>query len=269
MTSIGRLPLNDPSLRKIAGRHGLVLLIISPPRASSTAFARVLWASSAIAYYAHEPYEATYFRNANGASPRATLASPLSLARITGPKSGQGLLIKEISFQAGESFPELAGLVTAPVLFLVRDPRLTVWSRRNVRRRQGSSPDFPLAETGWEALASQLKYCCEHDLDYCLVDATDFRAQPQKVLSAACARLGIPFESGQLNWASLPGLCLSNHRTSGPDHFFTRVLSSRGVEPPDEMVPGLGEFPAGELRDHLGWALGLYHDLLHDCHRIQ
>lgn len=253
--------------RDLKERHETIVVAVSPPRASSTAFARGLWANPGIAHYAHEPNEATYFAKPNGISCADALRSPMALEALTGTKTGNGLLIKEITFQAGQDFAELAALATGPVIFLVRDPRLTVSSRRNVRRAQGESLDFPLDQTGWTALAEQVRYCATHDVDYHIVDAHDLRSAPSTVLAAVCDRLGLDFEDAQLSWSPRPQLTLSNHR-SGPDHFFTRVLASRGIEPPTEAVPPLTDFPAGELRDHVAWALDVHQELLSDPRRI-
>jgi hypothetical protein len=248
----------------IVRRHGLVVLVMSPPRASSTAFSRALWASREIAYYAHEPYEASYFGNSAGMDPEDTLDSPLALAPLTGPKEGNGMLVKEISFQAANRFPDLLELATVPPVFIIRDPRLTVASRREVRRAQGVEVDFPVAQTGWIALGKQIDWCRQHGRDYCIIDATDFRARPEVIFPRVCKRLGIDFSPDYLSWEPQPNLCLSNHRSQGPDHFFTRVLASSRIEPPVERVPEFHEFPLGELREHLRMADGLYRDLRRD-----
>jgi hypothetical protein len=262
--------LSSPALTgRLKERHETVVVAVSPPRASSTAFARALWANPAIAHYAHEPYEAAYFANPDGVSPGETLSSPLALEPHTGPKTANGLLVKEITFQAERHFGDLAGLATGPVVFLVRDPRLTIASRRNICRAQGESLDFPLAQTGWTALAEQVAYCAAHGIDYCVVDAHDLRTAPLTVLAAVCDLLGLRFDATQLSWSPRPGLRLSNHRTGGGvDHFFTRVLASRGIEPPTETVPALTDFPAGELRDHVAWALDVHRELLRDPRRV-
>ncbi len=59
-----------------------VVVIISPPRCSSTAFSRIFWQHPAIRYYAHEPFEVTYYRNQGLDYVVEQLQHPLDLAAI-------------------------------------------------------------------------------------------------------------------------------------------------------------------------------------------
>jgi hypothetical protein len=247
--------------------HDPVILVLSPPRASSTAFARVLWNNPLIRYYAHEPYEAGYF----GAEPQHSrvLAEPLDLQPYTGPKTGNGLLIKEITFQCRDTFPALLGAATTPPVFLIRDPRLTVSSRREVLRRSGRDLTFPVEQLGWHALVDQIAYCRAAGVPYLVIDAHDFRGRPEPVFAEVARRLRLPFTSAFLNWQPVKDLALSAARPVGTDHFFTRVLASTGLEPPDEDIPHLDDLPAtGGLREHVEWALTEYRQLLCDTNRL-
>ena len=54
----------SPDLREATERYSDIYVIVSPPRCSSTAFARVLWQHPSVGYYSHEPFEVTYFDGA-------------------------------------------------------------------------------------------------------------------------------------------------------------------------------------------------------------
>jgi hypothetical protein len=249
----------------IPPKNASIYLVLSPPRASSTAFARVLWTNPMISYYLHEPYEDSYFRRSTATGPLWALADPISLREFGDPKRGDGVLVKEISFQADDRMAELVETVTAPIVILIRDPRLTINSRQRVKVRSGTDPEFPLHETGWTSIASQVQYCREVGAPYLIVDATDFRSAPLEVFTRVHRELGLPFDERFLSWRPAPELRLSNHRRSGTDHFFTRVLSTSGIEVPNEPVPQIEDFTEdGGLREHVRWTLEVYERLRAD-----
>ncbi|WP_018685276.1 hypothetical protein [Actinokineospora enzanensis] len=237
-------------------------LVISPPRSASTALSRVIWNNPGVRYYSHEPYESTYFRGLDRAEASAALANPLDLADVVGAKTGDGLLVKEISFQLGDNLPDLLARTAHPVVFLLRDPRLTIASRRRVKELQSQPPDFPLVETGWHDLVAQIDHCRAHDVEHLVIDAFDFRSDPAPILRSLVEAWGLDFDPAQLSWQPRPGLNLSNHRVGGVDHYFTRVLHSRGLELPVEVPIPVADFPADRgLRDHVRWAMDQYERL--------
>ena len=67
-------------LAGIAARYPEIVVIISPPRCSSTAFARVFWEHPEVRYYCHEPFEVTYYDDAPLADVAAKLEAPIDLA---------------------------------------------------------------------------------------------------------------------------------------------------------------------------------------------
>ncbi len=237
-------------------------LVIGPPRSASTALSRVIWNNPGIRYYSHEPYEATYFKGLDLAEAVAALNNPLDLTGVAGPKTGDGVLVKEISFQIGEHLPHLLARTAHPVVFLLRDPRLTISSRRRVKELQQQPPDFPLVETGWQDLVAQIDHCREHGVEHLVIDSFDFRSHPAGVFERLFGAWGLTFDQAQLSWRPQPELSLSNYRVGGVDHFFTRVLNSEGLELPVEVPIPVEDFPsAGGLRDHVRWAMEQYERL--------
>ena len=73
-----------------------IYVIVSPPRCSSTAFARVFWEQPSIRYYAHEPFEGTYFMGLDLNYVIDNLRNPLDLRDI-----------KSYSFQCNSFHPVL------------------------------------------------------------------------------------------------------------------------------------------------------------------
>jgi hypothetical protein len=149
----------------IRERYDDVYVILSPPRCSSTAFARVFWEQPSVRYYAHEPFEGTYFMSQNLDSALENLRNPLDLRDIkrgTFLGMGKSLVIKEMPYQVGEKFPLLLSLTRKPVVFLTRDPRKNIASRMAKKQEVGDSPLFPLIETGWQLISDQIEYCKQH-----------------------------------------------------------------------------------------------------------
>ena len=66
----------------IRERYDDIYVIVSPPRCSSTAFARVYWEQPSIRYYTHEPFEGTYFLNQDLDHVLDNLRMPLDLQDI-------------------------------------------------------------------------------------------------------------------------------------------------------------------------------------------
>jgi hypothetical protein len=248
-------------LAAVRERHGEVLLIVAPPRTASTALARVLWNHPAIGFYSHEPFEPTYYRGAAVEDAVALLEAPAPVGELGGRGTGRALLVKEMTFQVGEAFPLLAGLATKPIVFLVRDPRLSIASRMRVLRRAGRPEVFPLRESGWEDLERQLAHVREQGIEHLVVDATRLRAVPIRVVPGVLERLGLSYDPALLTWRSSQATGLSIVSGEG-DPFYEHVLESSGLEAPVEDVPALDEFPEQEgFRAHVAACVERYEAL--------
>ena len=266
-----RQPILPPELEPIEDLYREVYTIVSPPRCSSTALARVFWEHPSIAAYSHEPFEIAYYRDASLDEVAQKLEEPLDLEEIAGEATAadpQALLIKEMPYQVGPCFPHLAALTTAPIVFLLRDPRLSIASRMDKKRQVGDSPIFPLRETGWELLHEQVAWCDRHGVPYVIVRTDDFRDRPLGVLPELFARLGLEFSDTMLSWQGHDDLEIDN---LGGDHshLYRRVLSSTGLNPEVDELPEVHDFPAdGGFRDHLPVCLDIYRELSRSPRRI-
>jgi len=240
-------------------------VIVAPPRSASTALARILWQHPAVRFYAHEPYGAVYHEGAPAAAAGEALRDPVDLNETIGGKSAAatGLVVKEMTFQVGSCFPELAARTAWPIVFNVRDPRLCIASRMEMRQQQGLPPLFPIEESGWGDLDRQLSWCRERAVAYRVVDATALRLHPARVAPPLLESLGLDFDDSLLRWTPVRAETVRAVADQGA--WYDRVLSSDGLEPEDELIPELGSFPAElEFRDHVAWCGEVYDALQHD-----
>ncbi len=270
-SSLNQKPQVRSELEDAVARYSRVFTVVSPPRCCSTAFARVFWEEPSIAFYSHEPFEVMYFESASLAEVAARLRDPLALRGVSSRSTNldaKALLIKEMPYQVGACFPLLASLSTPPLVFLLRDPRLSIASRMNKKREVGDSPIFPLVETGWELVREQVAHCRRHEIPHLIVRADDFRNHPLAVLPEIFARLGLDFAPEMVNWDSRSDLDIDN---LGGDHshLYRRVLASTGLSPGTESPPPVESFPTeGGFREHVALCLEIYEELSRSPARI-
>jgi hypothetical protein len=248
-------------LADVRERHGEVYAIVGPPRTASTALARILWNHPQVGFYSHEPFEATWYEGAGPEHAAGLLAAPEPVAQLGGRGSGDGLVVKEMTFQVGDAFPLLAKLTTQPIVFLIRDPRLCVASRMRVLEASGRPQVFPLRESGWDDLARQLDHVRREGVEHFVVDSGDLRADPEAVVPPLLERLGLAYDPSLLTWGASEATGLSS--VSGSDDpFYRQVLESRGLEPDTERMPELDEFPAQDgFREHVAACVEQYEAL--------
>jgi hypothetical protein len=268
--------MKNPSFKseiaEIKGKYDRVYVIVSPPRCSSTAFARVFWEQPSVRYYAHEPFEGTYFMDQNLDDVLDNLRTPLDLQRVkknSASRFGNSLVIKEMPYQVGANFPFLVNLTRKPVVFLTRDPRLNIASRMAKKEEVGDNPLFPLVETGWDLIADQIKFCKEQGISYLIVDAKDFRNQPVPIFKQIFDRLGLPYQKEVLTWNSRPDVDIDNLE-GDHHHLYQEVLSSTGMLPDTDPLPSLESFPMENgYRDHVRHCLRIFEKLQNSSARIR
>ena len=124
-------PSTQAKFTEIIDQYGDIYVIVSPPRCSSTAFARVFWEQPSVRYYSHEPFEGMYFTGQDLNYVINNLRNPLDLQDIKNNSRnypGNNLVIKEMPYQVGQNFTRLISLTRKPVVFLTRDPRQNIAS---------------------------------------------------------------------------------------------------------------------------------------------
>lgn len=257
-------------LAAIRDRYSDIYVIVSPPRCSSTPFARVFWEQPSVGFYSHEPFEVVYFDDAPLDDVVAKLENPLPLRDIKlVPSTGTALVIKEMPYQVGPFFPDLASLTEHPVAFLMKDPRQSIWDRMDMKRVAGDDQIFPLVETGWVLVQEQFEYCRAEGIDHFIVDATDFRNCPEVVFGQVFSRYALPFSPDMLSWQSRDDLDLDN-LGGRHTHLYRQVLKSTGLQADDEPTPPIDWFPeAGGFRAHVAECLSIYDSLCASPERIR
>ena len=253
-------------------QYSQIYLIISPPRCSSTALARVFWEQPSIRYYAHEPFEVVYYENKGLDSVLKKIHNPLDLRRIkANPTSSQNensLIIKEMPYQVGAHFPLLASVVSRPIIFLIRDPRLNIRSRMEKKVQGGDAAAYPFIESGWDLLHEQVRWCRQENIPFIILDATEFRNFPTKIFSQMFARLKLPFSTSMLHWKPLKNVKIDN-LNGRHHHLYQRILRSNGLIPAVEPVPDLEAFPIKNgFRDHVRHCMKIYDRLRNHSARI-
>jgi len=260
------------------------VVLISPPRTGSTVVARLLWQHALITHHCHEPFEACYWGDQGAESVAGCLNNPMQVAtgdrvRLADVPRGSGLLIKEMSFQpTTDQFDELAGIATAPLIFVVSDPRLSTTSRLRIVRELSAASTFPPFESGWQSLAEQVARCRERGVPYVLLDSDDLRADPTGMTAALMTAVGLPSQAGLESWSPRPGLQLCSPEVGAlmsdvrraDDPFYRKVLGSNGIQPrasvdwdrEEALISAAGL--AGEIET---W-LGLYREMRADPARI-
>lgn len=244
--------------RRLRRRHGVIVLVLAPPRAAGTVIARALWQHPDIGHYVHEPFDADYHLG-HTAQGWAALERPLAR---TSPVSRlpKGLVVKEVTFQVAPRLSEFLTLPTHPVIFVIRDPRLSVSSRMHQRRRGGQNPSFPERETGWPDLLAAIELCIHHRLAHVIIDSTDIRRDPGAMLESLCTRIGLPSVGDLHHWERPEALELGKLGAS-QRHWYDHLLESRGIEAPTEHVPTVDQFADTGLRRAVKEAVEHYQHL--------
>ena len=255
-------------------------LVISPPRSVSTAVGRALTQHSRIGPYIHEPCDDW----AHHDGPIRSISEHLRRGAIS-----PSTLIKEMTFQLGTAEVCDAFLSSAhsPVVFLTRDPRLSIESRirmvlADILREGRCTPDesaaitraldehdyaaldgvlteevFPIAFTGWDAFAIQVERCREASIDHLIVDASTFRTHPREVLQRTLRRVDLAFEEGMLAWSDRDRPEIGMEEQGA---WYRRVLDSTSIEAATEPIVEVDRFPA-RFREHLPGALATHERL--------
>lgn len=234
---------------RLVNGYSTRLVLVSPPRTGSTPVARLLWQHSALTHHCHEPFEAGYWGGGGDDGSTANLTTPMRIADgqrvpLAEVPSGAGLLMKEMSFQLNaDQFRHLAGLRTAPVVFVMRDPVLSTTSRLRIVRELYGHETFRAFESGWPSLDEQVNLCRAESVPYVIVDSDDLRRHPRTVGRKLFEALGLPWEAGVEEWEPRPGMqlvspevgSLMSDKRAADDPFYRRVLSSKGIQPVDPI----------------------------------
>ena len=263
------------SISSITNKYKNIYIIIGPPRTGSTAFGRVFWGHPEIKYYSHEPFEINYFNNAEVEDSLNKIENPtLDIEEFNLEKSGDSLVIKEMTYQVNQHFPLLASITKVPIIFLLRDPRLSIKSRMDKKAESGVDPLFPQVETGWDYLKADIAHCEENDIPFIIVDAKDWRSRPEEIFSKVFDKIGLEYSSELLSWKPRPEVGSRFDNLDGTNayvgsHLYARVLESKGILPDDSPLPALEDFSEEKnYRNHVKSCLDIYKELQNHPNKI-
>ncbi|MDR0227328.1 MAG: hypothetical protein LBI66_13005 [Burkholderiaceae bacterium] len=241
----------------------------------------MLWQNPLLRYHCHEPFEAWYWGDGHQESTvSAALRHPMCVASgervdATTIEGQPGLVIKEMCFQMDRpAFEFLASLATRPLVFVVRDPRLSIVSRLRIVQELDGASTFTPEHSGWDSLLLQLQWCRMLHIPYLIVDTQRLRQQPERQASALMAGLQLPMEGLATQWSQRTGLqlcspevgALMSEVRTGSDPFYRRVLASSGIQPPDDidLSDCQRQIDAAGLRDQADSWLRAYRGLQDD-----
>ena len=213
----------------------------SGPRNISTAMMRA-WGNRGDTVVTDEPLYAHYLLKTGVQHPgrEAVLAAQSNDWRavtrmLTGPvPEGKPIWYQKHMTQhvlAGMPLDWITGLHNC---FLIRAPEAVVVSFTRNR------PDAALWELGYEQQARIFDYIAERCGTPPVLDAADVLRDPEAMLRALCARLGVEFSAGMLRWPAGP------RASDGvwAKHWYTAVERSTGFEPYRTRATNLTAFQA-------------------------
>jgi hypothetical protein len=291
-----------------------IRLILSPPRTGSTLMETKLTQFKGIQANYHEPFVELGYYNGRAEEGYANILSAIKNLRQDGPIT---VLVKEMSHWLGvdREFERFLPLVKDPILFLIRNPLLSieskirkvleVWDMREkpklvnwLRRELEIKPDgeglhfqrnllnqfarskgkknwaallenrfneqdyrvfgellkieglFPLSNTGWQALEAEIDCLKNLGREYCVVDSTIFRLNPQRCLGEIAQSWNIA-EEGRVDYSpeEIRELGIRMHK---PHYrlWYDTLLKNEEVRFPTEPIPELSSFP-DEISNYL------------------
>ncbi|MEV6345285.1 hypothetical protein [Actinoplanes sp. NPDC051851] len=244
----------------VHGGDDPILVILSPPRAASTALARAFWQHPRFRWYLHEPFDRAYHRQDGDVAPIDWSAGRIDLGELTGTARGPGLVVKEMTFQVGDRLDELVSRATLPVVVTLREPRLSIASRIRRRVLDGEPGCFPAAETGWPDLLAALRHMTDAKIPYVVVDVARLRSCPAATVEALCGHLGLRYEPTMLTWPDASHLRLGQLGDE-QRRWYAAALGSRGFVASDETPPPDDWFPV-ELREVVRNCSDAYREIL-------
>lgn len=195
-----------------------------------------------------EPFSARYYFSRERRSSRfdesePDATGPAVLEQIRTAAEEAPVFVKDMAYHA-------TGLLSASFLanftntFLIREPAATLAS---LARKW---PDFTAEEAGFEAMGAAFDLVVRgHDAPV-VMDADELTADPESMVAAWCARVGIPFVAEALSWS--PGMVPQWMRWQD---WYTGVAESSGFRKPaaadqgsrGHLQPAEAETPADAL----------------------
>ncbi len=182
----------------------MILALWAVPRSVSTAFERMMMERGDF-HVLHEPFSVAYYYSPMRRSARYDSVPirdencvPAVAARIAELSQRQPVFFKDMAYHLSGHF-DLPLLGSCRHAFLIRHPGHVLPSLHKMM------PDFSEEETGYERLHELFdRVRAASGQTPCVIDSEDLCAQPQAVIAAFCAAVGIPFLPQALHWTPGP-----------------------------------------------------------------
>jgi hypothetical protein len=174
------------------------LALWAVPRSISTAFERVFVEREDFEVF-HEPFSASYYYSTERRSDRYAHQEPKEeyhhgrvLKEIIKPAE-KPVFVKDMAYHAaGFMRPEFVAKFRNT--FIIREPWYVLASLYKMW------PDFTFEEAGYEELYRLFGYALGEGQEPVVVDAYDLLEDPEGIVAAYCAELGIPHKPEALSW---------------------------------------------------------------------
>lgn len=233
----------------------LRLAVWSGPRNISTAMMRA-WENRDDCEVLDEPFYAYYLKQTGLNHPAAdeVMASQstdwrevTAICQGPAPKNAPIFYQKQMSFHVLDEV-DRKWMSKLTHCFLIRDPESVVASYAQVRETP------TLQDIGFVQQAELYDYVCQHlEPSPVVIDSAEFLAQPEAMLRAWCAILGIDFSEDMLSWPKGPR---DSDGVWAP-HWYASVWASTGFAEPRANKPALNQ----ELQALADQAQPFYQDL--------
>lgn len=251
-------------------------MLWAPPRTLSTAVERCLIENPAIQVY-HEPFGTPHYWSSEAASTREArsdehAATPSFsdvaelLFRTTPPPEKTHVFSKNLAYYFAPHClrrmsqmldHDYAGVVHS---FIIRHPAKAVTSlyyKSCVDNATTGYTHFDKAEAGYTAMRDILDHVEQQpDAPPCvIIDADDLLEDPEGVMSAYCAAVGLPFRPSMLSWQPGPVKELESPWSGWTDD----VINSCGITPKakSSTLPPLDTLP-DEVKATIAEAMPVY-----------
>ncbi len=222
-----------------------ILTLWTTPRATSTAFEWVMKNRGDFTCY-HEPYNEAfyygldrrhnrYFDDDQSLQPTAGLTFSKVDKMLAEQALSSPVFIKEFAYSimhmADEKF-----LDRFQHTFLIRDPKKVITSMHS------RWPDVVSGELGFEDLYTLFKRICARDgAAPTVIDSDEFVNEPEAMMAAYCAAVGIPYIAESLTWEKQTDSAAKKTVSWNDDRhgFHDSLVSSSGIAPQKRAYPPL------------------------------
>jgi hypothetical protein len=240
-----------------AGSARHVVCAWATPRSVSTAFEKTFTRRTDTGIV-HEPFTDCYYfgparRSARyGESATAARADSASAIAAITSEPNATVFVKDLAFQAEPYLPDDL-LESVTNTFLLRHPRLVFRSLVPLK------PDFTEDEFGFTAL-HQLwtRVTRRMELPAVVVEGTEFRRSPERVLRRYCAQVGLAYQPGMLHWDD------GRIRAWGPDEALSQAKWHTTLEASHTILPPGGDDDVDIPRERISMyrrALDIYDEV--------